>query len=114
MLKALAILFALFGMYSLYVVVSGHGYLYAVGTVVTLAAAFGLWFRKPWSQYVVYFFSAAYVIQWLWLLWHAVQNNQWPNAGVSKSIIALFPGMLLVALVLSLSIVAYRGFRVRS
>ena len=57
MLKALAILFGLFGIYSLYVVVNGQGYLYVIGAVIALVAAIGLWLRRPWSRYVVYFFE---------------------------------------------------------
>jgi len=56
MLKILAILFALFGIYSLYIVASGQGYLYTIGALLALVAAYGLWFRKHWSQYVFYFF----------------------------------------------------------
>lgn len=61
-----------------------------------------------------HFFSAAYIIEWLWLLWRAVQNNQWPYVGLSQNIIALIPGMIIIALALCLSFVAYRGFRAKS
>lgn len=114
MLKALAILFATFGTYSVYVVVSGQSYFYAIGAVVTSVAAVGLWLRKPWSQYVVYFFSVTYTIQWLWLLWRAVSANLWPYETMSQTVISLIPGVLLLSFVIALSIIAYRSFNVKS
>jgi uncharacterized membrane protein (DUF2068 family) len=114
MLKALSVLFALFGICSMYVAVHVHAYSYAIGAVVALAAAFGLWLRKHWSQYFVYLSSAAFIAEWFWLLWRAIQNNQWPYSGMLQSIIALIPGILLVALAGAVSGIAYRGFRVRS
>lgn len=113
MLKAIAILFAAIGIYWLYNVVSSQSYFLVIGVALALVAAAGLWFRKHWSQYVVYFVSVTYIIQWLWLVWRSMQAKLWPYESTVQSILALVPGLFLVAIAVSLSVLVYRGFRVR-
>lgn len=111
MIKVIASLLALYGTYSLYAVFSGQGYLSIIGAVLALAAALGLWLRKHWSQYFVYVLSAGFVAEWLWLVCRSVQQKSWPNGDAIQSVIALFPGLCLVALVVGASVLVFRSFR---
>jgi len=114
MIKAIALLLALYGTYSLYAVFSGQGYLSIIGAVLALAAAVGLWLHMHWSQYVVYVLSASFVAEWLWLVWRSIQQKSWPHGDALRSVIALFPGLCLVALVVSVSVLVFKSFRAQS
>jgi hypothetical protein len=114
MIKVVAVVFALFAAYVLSLVYSQlHWFGISLGASA-LAAAFGLWFHKSWSQYFVYAVSFVVAGQWVWAAVSYYSRTGWPSERTFGHIFALIPGLCIVALAIGSSILAFRCFRVRS
>jgi hypothetical protein len=114
MIKAVATIFALYGAYVLSTVyVQPHWFGVALAAA-SLAAGTGLWLYKPWSRYLVYVVSFVVAGQWLWTAITYYSRTGWPSEKTFGHIIALTPGLCIVALAIGSSILAYRCFRARS
>lgn len=114
MIKIVAAIFALYGAYVLSAeYVQPHWFGVALA-VASLAAGIGLWLRRPWSQYLVYVVSFVVAGQWLWAAIDYFSRTGWPSENVAGHIIALIPGLCIVAFAIGSSILTFRYFRVRS
>jgi hypothetical protein len=114
MIKAVAAIFALYGAYVLSAVyVQPHWFAVALAAA-SLAAGIGLWIRKPWSRYLVYIVSFVVAGQWLWAAISYYSRTGWASQNTSGHIIALIPGLCIVAFAIGSSILAFRCFRARS
>jgi len=111
MANVIALVLVVYGAYALYAAFSGQGYTMIIGAVLALIAASGLFLRKSWSQYFVYVISTTVVAEWLWLVWRSTQQSLWPSGGTLQSIIALVPGLFLVAFAIGSSVLVFRNFR---
>jgi len=113
-IRLVAIVFALYAAYVLSVAYGQpHWFAIALGAS-SVAAAVGLWLRKPWSQYFVYVVSFVVAGQWLWAATSYYSKTGWPAERTGGHLIALIPGLCIVTLAIGSSIVAFRHFRVRS
>jgi hypothetical protein len=63
--------------------------------VLNFLCAFGLLFKKPWSQHYVYILSAFSVSGWIDGV-ISVYRNGWRYSTIEESIISLVPGLFLV------------------
>jgi hypothetical protein len=75
--------------------------------VPCFAGAIGLALGKPWSRYFVYVVAIFTVLGWLAVV-GSVAMRGWPYHDVTRSVISLIPGLLLVAACV-LAIVFVRG-----
>jgi hypothetical protein len=116
MIKAVAIIFALYGAYVLsavYVYVQPDWLAIALAAA-SLVAGIGLWLHKPWSQYCVYVVSLVVTGQWIWAVISYYSRAGWPSEKTLGHIITLIPGLCIVALAVGSCILAFRCFRARS
>lgn len=114
MIKTVAIIFALYGAHVLRAVyVQPHWFGIALAAV-SVAAGIGLWLGKPWSQYLVHVVSFVVAGQWLWAAISYYSMTGWPSEKTFGHMIALIPGLCIVALSIASSILAFRYFRARS
>jgi O-antigen ligase len=81
--------------------------LIAVGLAVT---AVGLWFRKPWSQYLVYATSLGLVAFWL-VQMRALIAIGWPYVEHSRSFISLMIICVPLMFGVCIGIHVFRTFR---
>src|SRR5687768_2923778 len=114
MIKAVATIFALYGAYVLSAVYAQPHWFAIALAAASLAAGIGLWLRQPWSQYLVYVVSFVVAGQWLWAAISYYSRTGWPSEKTFGHIIALIPGLCIVALAIGSSILAFRCFRARS
>jgi hypothetical protein len=84
-------------------------YWFLLWTVACYGAAVGLALSKRWSQYLVYLVAAFTAGGWLYVV-ATIAVNRWPYPDVLSSVIALAPGMLLVALCVLCSLFVRRLF----
>lgn len=110
MLRIVAIILIFYAAFSLWSAVAYHTALPLVGGALAAIAAVGVWLRRGWARYTVFAVSSLFVLSWLWVT-VSVALRGWPYETWSSSIVALLPGLVLVALVVALSIVAHRGLR---
>lgn len=113
MIKAVATIFVLYGTYVLSAVYVQPRWFGVALTVASLAAGMGLWLRKPWSQYFVYAVSFVVVGQWLWAAIRYYSRTGWPSEQTFGHIVALVPGLCIVAFAVGSSMLAFRCFRER-
>jgi hypothetical protein len=114
MLRAIAIVFAAYGAWSLLVAVEGHNLVPLIIGFFALLAAAGLWFRKSWSQYIVYVLSVVAVVQWGWYTIRFVILNGWPYNTTLMNALGLIPGLCMCAFCVGACIEIFRRFRVPS
>ena len=115
MFRVIASVFALYAIYAF--CLAYYGQLHFLGIAiggVSIAAAIGLWLRKPWSQYCVYVVSVAVAGQWLWLTCSDLYRNGWPSGQSLDAVVALLPGLGVVVFAIGSSFVAFRSCRVWS
>jgi hypothetical protein len=110
MLKTVSIILLGYAAFSLWTAVAYHTALPLGGGLLALIAAVGVWRRRGWGRYFVFAVSSLLVVSWLWLTL-SVAFRGWPYATISQSVIALLPGLLLVALAVAVSVAAHRGLR---
>ena len=80
---------------------------FVLWAVPCLAGAIGLALGKSWSRYFVYLVAICTALGWLAFVGSAAMRG-WPYHDVTRSVISLIPGLLLVA-VCVLAIVFVRG-----
>ena len=114
MIRVVAVIFGLYSVYVATVVVAQPHILRVAICAASLSAAIGLWFRKPWSQYCVYFVSLVVAGQWLWAASNYYYRTGWPVEQTAGHVFALIPGVSIVILAVASSLLAFRTFRARS
>jgi hypothetical protein len=114
MIRTVAAIFVLYGAYVLSAIyVQPHWFGVAVAAA-SFAAGVGLWLCKPWSQYFVYVVSFVTAGQWLWAAIRYYSRMGWPSENAAGHVVALIPGLCIVALASGSSILVFRYFRGRS
>lgn len=110
MVRFLAILFASYSAYSFWVAQDYGKWGYAFFGAVSLGTAIFLWFKKAWSQYLVYVLGAVFIGAWLFAVWQVYERG-WPYEDALRSFISLVPGLLMVFVVLGACYIVRRAFR---
>ena len=105
-----AAVFAVYGIYNVWLVVEYGQPLFLSWSAACFIAAVGLWLKKPWSRFVVYAVCLLTIIGWLFFVGVMVWNG-WPYAGLAQTIVALLPGVLLIALCIWFMLITFRFFR---
>ena len=67
MLRAVAIMLAIYAVFSLWSAVAYQTALPLVGGSLAAIAAVGTWQRRTWARYVVFAVSFLFTLSWLWL-----------------------------------------------
>ena len=102
-------IYGLWGVYEIWVNYRTGDPVYIAFTLLSLVAGCALYFRKKWSQYLIYVLSFSLISFWLYIIFTVVEDG-WPYSSILKSFISLMPGSLFCAMWLGSSIVVYRYF----
>lgn len=111
--KALALFFALYAAYCTWTLFYQVSLVAIVVIGVCGSAAFGLWLKRPWSQYVVYFISAMICLYFPWYVWTLLQRA-WPYESGARSLMSLLPAALLFVFGVVIAVHVRRVFRKHS
>ena len=109
MIKFIAVILAVFGVYTLVSAYQSSNWVPVSGGVLCLITTTTLWLKKPWSKYLVYFIGTVFTGEWLWVIW-SVYEQGWPYTGALQTVIALIPGLLMVIFALGSMVVVHRAF----
>lgn len=91
----LVIALAAYGAYTAWLAVTTSVW-FALWAVACFGGAVGVALFKPWGRYFVYLVATCTALGWLAVV-ASLAANGWPYRGVSRTIISLAPGLLLVA-----------------
>jgi len=83
-----------------------------VEALLILAAA-GMWYRKRWSQFIVYALTLAYVPLWLWALYDSMHHSG-ESGSLGSALSSNIADTLMVFVFVWASVILFRSFRVRS
>jgi hypothetical protein len=83
------------------------------GAALMVVAAVGLWMGKNWAEYLWHGIAAATVVLWVVMVVRVALSG-WPYSDPLSSVISLIPGLLLVLICISGSIVVRRQYGRRS
>ena len=108
-IQLVAVVLAIYGVYNVWMVVRYGQLLFLFWAVACFLAGAGLWLRKPWSRFVVYAVCSLTIFGFLFYV-GAMALNGWPYPGLAKTVVALIPGALLVALCVWFMVVTFRFF----
>lgn len=108
-----AVLFAVYGGYLVYVALSFPNYFILVGAAASFTAAIALWRGKSWAQYLVYSISISVIVWWGWSAWQAAENGTWKPETLDQAVLALLPGFMFLGVAAASCVVAYRSFHSR-
>ena len=106
---------SVFGIYSIFTIhcsLRDGSMTPGIFALLSLAGSVGLFFKKSWSKYFVYAFSAITVSFWIvntsWYIW----KNGWPYySTILRSILGLLPGLLLCSFCTISCWVVHRYFK---
>lgn len=110
MLKIIAAFLMLMAVYNATFAAQFTSVQYALTAAGLAVTAGGLWFRKPWSQYLVYLISASLVAFSL-IQVRALIVHGWPYPDLSKSVISLMIVCVPLMFGASIGIHVFRVFR---
>ena len=113
MLRAIAVFLMLWAAYVASFVLqyqSVQNALIAAGLAVT---AVGLWFRKPWSQYLVYAIAIGLVAFWV-VQMHALIALGWPYEDLPRSFVSLSIICVPLMFGICIGVHVFRTFRRKS
>jgi hypothetical protein len=109
-IQIVAVVLAIYGIYNVWMVAKYGQPLFLLWTATCLLASAGLWMKKPWSRFVVYAVCSLTILGLLFFV-GAMALNGWPYPGLAKTVVALIPGVLVVALCVWFIVVSFRFFR---
>ena len=69
---------------------------FSLWAVACLGGAGGVALFKPWGRYFVYLVATCTALGWLAVV-ASLAVNGWPYRGMSRTVMSLVPGLLLVA-----------------
>jgi hypothetical protein len=105
--KGLALFFAFYGLYSCWTLFYRVSPLPVMVAGICGSAAVGLWLKRPWSRWVVYFISTGLCLYFVWYVWRLVQDG-WPYEDGTRS---LLPGLVLLLFGIGAAVHVGRVFR---
>jgi len=112
MTKVLAVFFAVYSVYCLWTLFYQLSPIAVLTAGLFAAAAIGLWLKRPWSRWIVYFVSTVLGGYFVWYVWAMVQTG-WPFESPTRSVVALIPGLLLLMFAVGAAVHVARAFRHR-
>jgi len=106
----LALFFAFYALYACWTLFYRLSFSAVIVAAICGSAAVGLWLRRPWSRWIVYFISAGLCVWFVWYVWGRVHNG-WPYGGGARSLLSLLPGTVLLAFGIGAAFHVARAFR---
>jgi TRAP-type C4-dicarboxylate transport system permease small subunit len=108
--KGLALFFAFYALYCCWTLFYRVSPLAVMVAGICGSAAVGLWLKRPWSRWVVYFISAGLCLYFAWYVWRLVQDG-WPYEDWTRSFVSLLPGSVLLMFGIGAAVHLGRVFR---
>ena len=99
-----------YGIYGLWTAVHAWHWATFLWSVVILVGSVAVYFRKRWSQYVVYLCSFTLIATWTYAVANVAISGAWPYHDYLRSAISLLPGLALVLVWLAPSIAIFMHF----
>ena len=93
--RALALFFGFYALYCCWTLFYRVSPLAVMVAGICGAAAVGLWLKRPWSRWVVYFISTGLCLYFVWYVWRSMQGG-WPHESGTRSFVSLLPGFILL------------------
>ena len=109
-LKIFAAFFALYGLYSFWWATHGYYWSGGLSAAMSIATTLSLLLGYRWSQHVVYASAAMVFGYFVWTLW-ALLGMGWPYESVSRTIMALVPGSVILGFALGAAVYVFQAFR---
>lgn len=109
-LQLVAVALAIYGIYNVWMVVKYGQPLFLLWSTACFVGVVGLWFKQPWSRFVVYAVCSLTILG-LFFYIGAMAVNGWPYPGLTRSVVALIPAALLVAICVWFMAITFRFFR---
>ena len=108
-IQFVAAVIAIYGFYNVWMVFKYSQPLLLLWVAACFLASAGLWLRKPWSRFAVYTVCSLTIFGLLSYI-GIMTLNGWPYPSLAKTIAALIPGALLIAVCVWFMAVTFRFF----
>ena len=108
-IQFVAVVLAIYGFYNVWMAFKYTQPLFLLWVAGCFLASAGLCLRKPWSRFAVYTVCSLTIFGLLSYI-VAMSLNQWPYPSLAKTIVALIPGALLIAVCIWFMAVTFRFF----
>ena len=93
--RGLALFFAFYALYCCWTLFYRVSPVAVMVAAVCGSAAIGLWLKRTWSRWIVYFISTGLCLYFPSYVWRLVQNG-WPYESGTRSFVSLLPGLVLL------------------
>jgi hypothetical protein len=104
-------LLALYAAYDLWIAVVERSWLSGLAALVAVVACVGAALLRPWSRYLVYVLTAAFIGTWGYSLYTASVAGYFNLYTTQQLVVSLAPGALLVVLSAACTYFVTRQFR---
>ncbi len=92
----IVIAFAIYGAYTAWLALFSTAWFW-LWAIPCFGAAIGVALLKSWGGYLAYFVATCTALGWAAFIAMSVSRRGWPYPDISRNLISLVPGLLLVA-----------------